>query len=168
MLIECEHEGFFPLNLSKAVIYLPITKIKKIRLFVDNTNKLFFFFFFFFVNIKFKLQKFFFLLKLVFTLWKTNSYNICSLYSHSRTKADTAEVSLSIFVDQKVKHIMYPFLLLTGSRTSTLYPMYIIPQILTDPGMKIIPNLHLPLRLCIWTWNLRWKRSVFWAFSGVV
>lgn len=57
MLIECEHEGFFPLNLSKAVIYLPITKIKKIRLFVDNTNKEFFFFS---VNIKFKLQKFFF------------------------------------------------------------------------------------------------------------
>mgnify|MGYP000896853080 CR=1 FL=1 len=55
MLIECEHEGFFPLNLSKAVIYLPITKIKKIRLFVDNTNKEFFFFFFFFFR-QYKVQ----------------------------------------------------------------------------------------------------------------
>lgn len=145
MLIECEHEGFFPLNLSKAVIYLPITKIKKIRLFVDNTNKEFFFFF---RQYKVQTTEIFF-----YSNWcsrfEKQADNICSLYSHNRTKADTAEVSLSIFVDQKVKHIMYPFFLLTGSRTSTLYPMYIIPQILTDPGMKIIPNLHLPLRLCI-------------------
>lgn len=148
MLIECEHEGFFPLNLSKAVIYLPITKIKKYNCSLIIRIKSCFIFIFFSRQYKVQTTEIFFYSNRC-SRFKKQTDNICSLYSHSRTNADTAEVSLSIFVDQKVKHIMYPFLFLTGSRTLTLYPMYIIPQILADPGMKIIPDLHLSLRLCI-------------------